>query len=107
MESCVPATTGSACSPLPVPAGAECAVSGGPAPTWVHSVKAVGVLRDGATATAEEITEHCRMSIASYKKPRTVEFVDRLPRTGFAVDYDELDARFGGGGYPGGRTRSA
>jgi len=26
---------------------------------------------------------------------------------GFAADYDALDARFGGGGYPGGTTRSA
>jgi long-chain acyl-CoA synthetase len=30
-----------------------------------------------------------------------VEFVDRLPRQGFAIDYDALDERFGGGGYPG------
>jgi hypothetical protein len=30
-----------------------------------------------------------------------VEFVDELPRQGFAVDYDALDRRFGGGGYPG------
>ena len=35
---------------------------------------------DGATATADEIIEHCRARIASYKKPRTVEFVDALPR---------------------------
>ena len=38
--------------------------------------------------------------IASYKKPRTVEFVEKLPRQGWAVDYDALDARFGGGGLP-------
>ena len=72
-----------------------------PDPTWNQSLKAVVVLRDGASASAEDIIEHCRASIASYKKPRTVEFVDRLPRQGFAVDYDALDARFGGGGYPG------
>ena len=59
------------------------------------------------TATADEFIEHCRERIASYKKPRTVEFVDALPRRGFAVDYDALDAQFGGGGYPGGTTRSA
>jgi long-chain acyl-CoA synthetase len=52
-------------------------------------------------ASAEEIVEHCRAHIASYKKPRAVEFVDELPRKGFAVDYAALDARFGGGGYPG------
>ena len=59
---------------------------------WTQSVKAIVVLADGATATAEDIIEHVRTRIASYKKPREVEFVDELPRVGFAVDYDALDA---------------
>ncbi len=86
---------------------AECAVIGVPDERWTQSVKAIVVLKEGATATAEEIVEHCRARIATYKKPRTVEFVEKLPRQGFAVDYDALDAQFGGGGYPGGRNRSA
>ncbi len=89
------------------PAVADAAIIGIPDEVWVQSVKAVVMLRDGAAATADELIAHCRARIASYKKPRTVEFVDALPRTGFAIDYDALDARFGGGNYPGAGTRSA
>ena len=61
--------------------------------------------RDAAPlATEDELVEHHRILIVSYKKPRSVEFVDELPRNGSAP-YDVLDARFGGG--TGGRTRSA
>ncbi len=84
------------------PAVKEAAVIGVPNERWAQDVKAVVVLRDGATADAQSLIEHCRTHIASYKKPKTVEFVDALPRTNtFGKDYAALDARFGGGGYPG------
>lgn len=36
-------------------------------------------LRQGLTATEEEIIEHCRNSLSGYKKPRRVVFVDNIP----------------------------
>ncbi len=90
------------------PAVAACAVLGVPDDTWTQSVKAVVVLHDGMDATEIDIIEHCRVRIASYKKPRAVVFVAALPRVpiGF-VDRDALDEQHGGGGYPGGWNRSA
>lgn len=80
----------------------EVCVIGVPDERWTQSVKAVVVPAEGAAPTAEEIIEHCRERIASYKKPRLVEFTDALPRTeaGF-VDRAAVDEAFGGGGYPG------
>jgi long-chain acyl-CoA synthetase len=83
------------------PAVKEAAIIGVPDPKWTQRVLAVVVLKEGASATADELIEHCRAHIASYKKPSVVEFVDELPRQGWAVDYRALDERFGGGGYPG------
>jgi acyl-CoA synthetase (AMP-forming)/AMP-acid ligase II len=86
----------------------EAAIIGVPNERWAQDVKAVVVLKPGADVTAADIIAHCKENIASYKKPKTVEFVDELPKIGgFVKDYEALDARFGGGGYPGGSQLGA
>lgn len=48
---------------------------------WGEAVKAVVELVSGATMTADQISSAAAEQIASYKKPRYVDFVEALPRT--------------------------
>lgn len=62
------------------PAVLEVAVVGRPDPEWGESVHAFVVLRPGANVAADELVEHCRSTLAGYKKPRGVTFVEALPK---------------------------
>ncbi|MFH1034162.1 MAG: long-chain-fatty-acid--CoA ligase [Pseudomonadota bacterium] len=63
------------------PAVLEASVIGVPDPHWGESVQAVVVLKDGQEASAEELIDFCKENLASYKKPRTVEFRPGLPKS--------------------------
>jgi acyl-CoA synthetase (AMP-forming)/AMP-acid ligase II len=62
------------------PAVEHVAVIGVPDQRWGETVKACVVLRKGASVTEQELIEHCRNVIASYKKPKSIDFVSELPR---------------------------
>ena len=59
----------------------EVAAAGVPVPGKGERVKAYVVLKDGETATEEEIIAFCRENLAPYKVPKFVEFRTELPKT--------------------------
>jgi acyl-CoA synthetase (AMP-forming)/AMP-acid ligase II len=58
----------------------EVAVIGIPDEKWGELVTAL-VVTDGSDVDAEELIAHCRQSLAGYKCPKRIEFVETLPRT--------------------------
>ena len=49
---------------------------------WGEVVKAFVVLNEGESASESEIIEFCRERLAHFKCPKSVEFIDELPKSG-------------------------
>ncbi|MFH1732461.1 MAG: AMP-binding protein [Planctomycetota bacterium] len=62
------------------PAVREAAVVGMPSAVFGELVRAVVVLKDGASAAEPEIRKHCAARLATFKVPHKVDFIDALPR---------------------------
>ena len=63
------------------PAVREAAVVGVPDERRGETVKAFVSLLAGETATEQDLIEYCKANMAAYKYPRSVEFIDELPKT--------------------------
>jgi long-chain acyl-CoA synthetase len=64
------------------PAVLEAAVVGVPDPTMGEEIKGFVVVKPGEAVTEEELLEHSRAHLAKYKTPRTIGFLDSLPKSG-------------------------
>jgi long-chain acyl-CoA synthetase len=65
------------------PAVREAAIFGIPDPKWGELVMACVVLKPGAILSADDLIAYCRRSLANYKVPRRIEFLDtELPKSG-------------------------
>lgn len=63
------------------PAVVEVTVIGVPDPKWQEVGKALVVKKEGEELSAEDVIDYCQGKLARYKIPKSVVFVDSLPRT--------------------------
>ncbi len=76
----------------------ECAVIGVADQKWGEAVKAVVVLKPGHQATEAEIIQFCKDKMAHFKAPKSVEFIEALPKTGSGkIQKKELRDRYWAG----------
>ena len=61
------------------PSVQNCAVVGLPDAQWGEAVCAAVVLANQASATADQLIEHCKQNLARYKAPKTIRIVQQLP----------------------------
>jgi len=63
-----------------IPQLAEAAIIGVPDERWGEVGKAIVVVKPGQILTADQVLAHCAENLARFKLPRTVQFIDALPR---------------------------